>query len=324
MAIRRAVVAAAGLGTRLRPLTGRWAKPALPFLGRPLLHRIFEALEGAGVREVCLNLHHRPSTVLEAARRYGGPLRLRWFYEPEIRGTAGLLPPMARALGEEPFYVVNGDTLGRPPLASLDAALEADGEALLALAVRPLRPPFTPLSVDGRGRVTALGTGGHHFAGAYAARPGALAAVPPEGFAGFVETVLSPAIAQGRVLAVPADGPWEDLGTPGAFLTAALAALSGEGDFSVPPEAEVRRCDDFPVFLHRDGLLHPGAEVTGPLVVEAGAVVPRGARAGRAVLFPGFRGREGERLEDGLFWPGGRIEVPGTEAVGSCLSKKSS
>jgi mannose-1-phosphate guanylyltransferase len=125
MAIRRAVVAAAGLGTRLRPLTGRWAKPALPFLGRSLLHRIFEVLEGAGVREVCLNLHHRPSTVLEAARRYGGPLRLRWFYEPEIRGTAGLLPPMARALGEEPFFVVNGDTAEKRPVRTGSATPHA-------------------------------------------------------------------------------------------------------------------------------------------------------------------------------------------------------
>lgn len=316
MTIRKAVVAAAGLGTRLRPLTERWAKPALPFLGRPLLHRILENLEGAGVREVFLNLHHRPSTVLEAGRTYGGPLRLRWFYEAQIRGTAGLFPPMAEGLGEEAFFVVNGDTLGRPPLHELAAALEADADALLTLAVRPLRPPFTPLSVDRRGRVLALGSGGHHFAGAYAARPGILTAVPAGGFAGFVETILSPALARGRVVAVPAEGPWEDLGTPGAFLTAALAALSRMGEFPLSTRAERRTCDGFPVFLHRDGLLHPGAEVTGPLVVEAGAVVPRGARAGRAVLFPGFRGRPGERLEDGLFWPGGRLGVPREEGVG--------
>lgn len=316
MTIRRAVVACAGLGTRLRPLTGRWAKPALPFLGRPLLHRILEVLEDAGVQEVCLNLHHRPSTVLEAARGYGGPIRLRWFYEPEIRGTAGLLPPMAGVLGEDPFFVVNGDTLGRPPLTSLAAALEAHGEALLALAVRPLRPPFTPLAVDDGGYVTALGRGDHHFAGAYAARPEAFAAVPKEGFAGFVETVLSPALAQGRVLAVPAEGPWEDLGTPAAFLHASLAALCEGGGFSQPPDAEVRICGGFPVLLHRDGLLHPGAEVTGPLVVEAGASVPRGVRAGRAVLFPGFRGRPGERLEDGLYWPGGRLQVLEPKGVG--------
>ncbi len=316
MTIRRAVVACAGLGTRLRPLTGRWAKAALPFLGRPLLHRILEVLEEAGVQEVCLNLHHRPSTVLEAARTFPGSLRLRWFYEPEIRGTAGLLPPMAGVLGEDPFFVVNGDTLGRPPLPSLTAALEAHGEALLALAVRPWRPPFTPLAVDDGGYVTALGRGDHHFAGAYAARPEAFAAVPKEGFAGFVESVLSPALTQGRVLAVPAEGPWEDLGTPEAFLRAVLQALSGEGGFPIPPQAEVRTFGGFPVLLHRDGLLHPGAEVTGPLVVEAGAAVPREARAGRAVLFPGFRGRPGERLEDGLYWPGGRLQVPAEGGLG--------
>ena len=311
MPIRRAVVAAAGLGTRLRPLTQKWAKPALPFLGRPLLHRILDPLARAGVQEVLLNLHHRPSTVLEAGRVYGGPLRLRWFYEPLLRGTAGLFPPMLDRLGGEPFFAVNGDTLGTPPLAALEAALEAGSEALLVLAVRPHRPPFTALSVDGEGRVTALGSGGFHFAGAYAARPEALRRVPTEGFAGFVETVLRPALSEGRVRAVPSTGTWEDLGTPEAFLKAALEALSAPEAFSSEAETELLRCDGFPVLQHREALLGPGAEVTGPLVLEAGAILPRGARAGRAVLFPGFRGRPGEHLEDGLFWPGGRLGTAG-------------
>ena len=57
---------AAGLGTRMRPLTALRAKPALPVLNRPLLHFTLEALARAGVREVAINTHHLPRTVRAA------------------------------------------------------------------------------------------------------------------------------------------------------------------------------------------------------------------------------------------------------------------
>ena len=62
----RAMLLAAGLGTRMRPLTSRIAKPALPVLNRPLVHWTLERLAAAGVTDVIVNLHHRPATVRRA------------------------------------------------------------------------------------------------------------------------------------------------------------------------------------------------------------------------------------------------------------------
>ena len=67
MPIAEAVILAAGLGLRMRPLTERIPKPALPFLNRPILHWTLEALAAAGVRRVFVNLHHLPQAVKEAA-----------------------------------------------------------------------------------------------------------------------------------------------------------------------------------------------------------------------------------------------------------------
>jgi len=67
----RAFVLAAGLGTRLRPLTDTWPKPAVPFLGTPLLRRTFAVLARAGVERVALNTHHLPEVMERVAKEEG-------------------------------------------------------------------------------------------------------------------------------------------------------------------------------------------------------------------------------------------------------------
>ena len=79
---RDAVVLAAGLGTRMRPLTERIPKPALPFLNRPILHWVLDRLKASGVERVLLNLHHLPEAVRRAALAHGG-LEVAFFPEPD-------------------------------------------------------------------------------------------------------------------------------------------------------------------------------------------------------------------------------------------------
>src|SRR5688500_12168354 len=98
------MVMAAGLGTRMRPLTALRAKPALPVLNRPLLHFTLEALARAGVREVAINTHHLPRTVRAAVGSSCG-LRVHWSHEPTILGTGGGPRAARRFLGDEPFLL---------------------------------------------------------------------------------------------------------------------------------------------------------------------------------------------------------------------------
>jgi NDP-sugar pyrophosphorylase family protein len=86
----KAMVLAAGLGTRMRPLTLLRAKPALPVLNRPLLHWTLERLARAGVSEVMINLHHLPDSVTDVVgdgKQFG--LRVSYSRERTILGTAG-------------------------------------------------------------------------------------------------------------------------------------------------------------------------------------------------------------------------------------------
>ncbi|MGZ6162482.1 MAG: sugar phosphate nucleotidyltransferase, partial [Myxococcaceae bacterium] len=96
----RALVLAAGLGTRLRPLTDTYPKPAVPFLGAPLLRRTFAVLARAGVDRVALNTHHLPEAMARVAREEGArrDLAITTVHEPVIQGTGGGLRGLARAL----------------------------------------------------------------------------------------------------------------------------------------------------------------------------------------------------------------------------------
>jgi mannose-1-phosphate guanylyltransferase len=132
----RAVLLAAGLGTRLRPLTDSTPKCLLEVAGRPLLDRWLDALADAGVEEVLVNLHHLPDRVEEhLADRPGSAVRVRTVYEPTLLGSAGTLVANRGFLGEEEaFLALNADNLTDFDLRELLAA-RPRGATLAAVAV---------------------------------------------------------------------------------------------------------------------------------------------------------------------------------------------
>ena len=134
--IRRAMVLAAGLGTRLRPLTDTTPKPLLPVAGRPFLEHILAFLRAGGVEEVVLNLHHLGHCIerhLGDGTRFG--LRVRYSWEDPILDTGGGIKHAERLLGGEPFVVVNGDSLLELQLAEVVARHRAGG-AIATMVVR--------------------------------------------------------------------------------------------------------------------------------------------------------------------------------------------
>lgn len=105
MKVQKAIVLAAGLGTRLRPLTCATPKPLLPVWGEPMLARIVAQLREWGVDEIVVNCHYLHEQVESWCQNNG----CRASYEPEILGTGGVLNPLRDWIGEDDFYLVNGD-----------------------------------------------------------------------------------------------------------------------------------------------------------------------------------------------------------------------
>jgi len=229
----QAAILAAGLGTRLRPLTYTTPKALVPVLNRPLLGVLLAQLQEAGALRVAVNTHHLADQVqqfLEVNTPPGLAIAVR--HEPEILGTGGGLRSLAGALGDGPFLAVNADILTDLDLADIFRHHQDDALATLVLHDYPR---FNSVWLDRKGRVAGFGDppptkSGPPLAytGVQVVSPRMLTWLPPEGPADLV-AAWQQAIAHGEQLAaVVVKGIfWQDLGTPEAYLAAHQRLLSG-------------------------------------------------------------------------------------------------
>src|SRR5688500_12092424 len=106
----KAMILAAGFGTRLFPLTIDRTKPAIPFLGKPLVGYVAEYVAKFGFRDIIVNLHHQPESVKKAlgdGSDFG--VNIKYTIEtPKILGTAGALDNARKYLENETFLIING------------------------------------------------------------------------------------------------------------------------------------------------------------------------------------------------------------------------
>ena len=114
--IKKAVVLAAGHGTRLRPFTCATPKPLMPVWGETMLERIVRMLRERGVDDIVVNSHHLHEQIRvwtdeyrKSAQAAGDKVRIKVSYEPEILGNGGVLNPLREWIGEAPFYLVSSD-----------------------------------------------------------------------------------------------------------------------------------------------------------------------------------------------------------------------
>lgn len=217
--IKKAIVLAAGLGTRLRPLTCSVPKPLLPVWGEPMLKRIVEALRSLGVEDITVNCHYLHEQVEEFARGNG----CRVSFEPEILGTGGVLNPLRDWLGGDDFYLVNGDIV--LDTDKLSAGLfKLDGAIASALVSSVLGPRTIEVEPES-GFVTCWNSpdrgvdGTFTYLGFAAVSGKILDFVEPQGFSTIVQA-YEKAMMQSRfvrAVEVP-DMLWTDAGTIDSYI----------------------------------------------------------------------------------------------------------
>ena len=131
----KAVLLAAGKGTRLRPLTDEMPKVMIPIAGKPILEHHVEHLAGAGIQEIFINLHHLPERITSHfgdGRKWG--VRIRYSLEPEILGTAGAVKKLEAVLRGGLFLVVYGDNYLEMDLSGfIEASAARDGVGTIAV-----------------------------------------------------------------------------------------------------------------------------------------------------------------------------------------------
>jgi mannose-1-phosphate guanylyltransferase len=219
----KAFLLAAGVGSRLRPLTDTTPKCMLPVAGRPLLDIWLDAFAQAGVDEVLVNLHHLPDVARSHLAARTGPPGVRTSYEPELLGSAGTLAAHRDWVADEEFFLAcNADNLTDFDLRSLiKAQREHRPTATLGVFRSPNPSAGGVVEVDEADTITGFTEKPEHpvsdlvNAGLYAFTPPLLDEVtgPPPLDIGYD---LLPTLA-GRAKAVLVEGYFRDIGTPDAY-----------------------------------------------------------------------------------------------------------
>lgn len=212
----KAMILAAGLGTRMRPLTDHCPKPLLDVAGKPLIVRHIERLAAAGFVDIVINTAHL-GHMIEAALGTGDAwgVRIRYSREAQPLETAGGIVNALPLLGEEPFLLLNGDIWTDVPLSDLRECLQTPYLAHLVLVTNPEHHPCGDFVLQ-ESRVQPRAENiGLTFSGVSVLHPALFTAFRARAGAAFpLRDVLLPAMAEQHVSGEHYLGYWLDVGTP--------------------------------------------------------------------------------------------------------------
>jgi mannose-1-phosphate guanylyltransferase len=299
------MVLAAGLGTRLRPLTYEITKPMVPVLDRPVMEHILDLLARHGMDEVIANLHYFPDSI----REYFGD-RLQYRVEEELLGTAGGVRACSAFFGDDAFIVISGDALTDIDLTALAARhRSAGGIATLAVKRVPDTREYGVVLHDSDGRITgfqekpepeeALSDLGN--CGIYAFDPSIFDYFPERPFVDWAKDVFPVLLERDVPFHIhEVDEYWNDVGSLAELRQGTFDALAGrlhlevEGEQISPgvvvagpsPLREDTEVEG-PVWIGREVRIGAGVRLMGPLVLGDGAVVGDGVQLRESILFPG-------------------------------------
>lgn len=332
----KAYVMAAGLGTRLYPLTGRTSKPMVPILNRPVMEHLLRLLRRHGVEEVAANLHYHPDKI----RSYFGDgsafgVELRYNVEQQLLGTAGGASAFRDFFAGDTFVVVSGDGLTDIDLTAFVAAHRRSG-GIATLAVKQVDDSslYGVVVHDDDGRVIAFqekppaaeALSDLCNCGIYAFEPAIFDHVAPGSFVDWAKDVF-PALLAGSVPfhCWRLETYWNDVGNIEQYRMGNFDALLGRVKLDVPgrevaprvwvgegtrvePDARLEP----PILIGAGCTVESEAELIGPLIVGDGCVIERGAILEGVINWDGVKTGRGSRLAGSIL---GRHVVIHHEAV---------
>jgi mannose-1-phosphate guanylyltransferase len=290
----KAMVLAAGLGTRLRPLTYEIPKPMVPVVDRPVMAHIVDLCRSQGFDELIANLHYFPDTIREY---FGDSIEYR--YEEELLGTAGGVRNVRDFFGDEPVVIISGDALTDIDLRKLvERHEQAGGIGTLTVKQVDDTREYGVVLHDADGRISGFQEKPHPDealsnlgnCGIYCFSPQIFDYFPATDFVDWANDVF-PVLLENDVpfYIHEIEEYWNDVGSLDELRAGTFDALSGALKIQVPASAPA------PDDAHVDGdvwigdgcTIGSGVRLTGPVVVGDGSVVGDGVALRDSIVFPG-------------------------------------
>ncbi|RMD99078.1 MAG: NDP-sugar synthase [Deltaproteobacteria bacterium] len=311
----RAMVLAAGYGTRLRPLTEHTPKPLIPLFDRPLFSYHLTWLAQGGIEGVVMNAHHRADRLIEAVSAEKIPLPVEVVQEPQILGSGGGIGNVRNFFeGRGSFLVMNGDILIDLDLRDLVAFhRKRGGVATMVLRPDPDVSRFGAIGIEADGRVRRIVSilppwpgplTEYIFTGIHLFEEAIFDFIEPGKQACIVHDVYPRLFAAGLpVYGFVTKGFWADLGTPRRYLEAHFDLL--RKPTGVYAEAvESGRVPAHPsLWIGRDAFVPEETRRTTDLIVGAHARIGSGARLSHTLVWAGSEIPAGVSLDQAIVTP---------------------
>ncbi len=314
----KGMILAAGLGTRLHPLSYEMPKPVVPVLGRPLCTWTMAYLARSGVKSFVLNLHHHPRLIQQEIMDWAGKRTpVQFTIEPEILGTGGGIANARQHLKGGTFVTANGDSIVRFDFARA-LAFHRRKKSLATLVLFPIRQKrYTPVWIKPSGRITGFGTdaGDGRLSGFYTGvqivEPELLDLIPHEKPSCIIRDVYIPLIATGAPIhGFLTEGVFREFGTPSDYLRETIALLEEPSERDPLPGGSSPGVEIIPpAWISPRARISPGAVIGPNAVIEENGAVEAGATVANAVIWPGAAVRAGETVRNAILTPHRRVDV---------------
>jgi mannose-1-phosphate guanylyltransferase len=332
----KAMVLAAGVGSRLDPLTASIPKPLVPVANIPVMEHILQLLKKHGVEDVCANLHYLP----DALTNYFGDgakfgVNIQFEYESKLSGDAGGVRACRSFLEDGTFLVIMGDLITDCDLSALVAEHKRK-KSLASIGVKQMDDVsrFGVVMRDGQGFITGFqekpapeeALSNLISTGIYIFEPEVFNHIPATGDYGFGRQLFPKLVADGLpVLGIEVESYWSDVGTVDQYRESNLDALSGLVKLTLPG----LKLNNMPHNVR----LEQGAQLDPASVLQAEALVGKNSKVsadavlkGRVIIGDDCVIEAGCEVSDSVLWSGAHIQANcqiSRSVVGTkCLVKK--
>lgn len=311
----KAMILAAGVGSRMHPLTRTLPKPLVPIVNRPVMEHIVALLHKHGFDDIIVNVHHLGDQIAEHfgdGRRFG--VNITYSHEDRLWGDAGSVKQCEDFFGNETFLVIGGDDLADIDLTRfIENHRQKQAMASIALSLVDDPAEYGIVLINEEGRITRFvekPKGEIIFSntantGVYAFEPEALDLIPRGVFYLFGKTYFPQMLEQKRpIYGYLTANYWMDVGNLAMYQKAHLDALGGRVriQFPVPERRKYQ-------WIAEDAVIDPSAKIEYPVVIGEGCHIHSGARVlENTVLGPRCSVAAGAVVRESILWADAHIQ----------------